>query len=271
MSKYAKDVEWTAERLEKLDRRAVETIRVNAVRLNKHDVVLLCDQDLAARPKNNSNKSNIRQAGPGSKARDILEGIVSSACRLLNVDPKDYWIKTGGDKKTGKVRVDLYVSVQNVVARSRSKKATELGLVRRTFRIRQGTETEPLRLLIGEWSAETREIDILEGKAMSEANMQSAQYVDFWNEILGPKFIKYKHILVDGQTHHSEAIFPSLPVKEGDKVLDIGCVALAIPQSNWHGRTGQSGSVVRLDCCEASLEYGRKDAAKLGVRNVSFV
>jgi ubiquinone/menaquinone biosynthesis C-methylase UbiE len=56
-----------------------------------------------------------------------------------------------------------------------------------------------------------------------EAKVQSAQYVDFWNEILVPKFIKYKHILVDGLTHHSEAIFPSLPVKEGDRVLDIGC------------------------------------------------
>jgi hypothetical protein len=41
----------------------------------------------------------------------------------------------------------------------------------------------------------------------AEANVQSAQYVDFWNEILVPKFIKYKHILVDGLTHHSEAIF----------------------------------------------------------------
>jgi hypothetical protein len=49
-----------------------------------------------------------------------------------------------------------------------------------------------------------------------EANVQSAQYVDFWNEILVPKFIKYKHILVDGLIHHSEAVFPSLPVKEAE-------------------------------------------------------
>ena len=103
-----------------------------------------------------------------------------------------------------------------------------------------------------------------------EANVQSAQYVDFWNEILVPKFIKYKHILVDGLTHHSEAIFPSLPVKEGDRVLDIGCgfgdTAIKLAR-----RVGQSGKVVGLDCCEAFLEYGRKDAAKLGLQNVSFV
>ncbi len=26
--------------------------------------------------------------------------------------------------------------------------------------------------------------------------VQSAQYVDFWNEILVPKFVKYNHVLV---------------------------------------------------------------------------
>jgi len=90
-----------------------------------------------------------------------------------------------------------------------------------------------------------------------EANVQSTQYADFWNDILVPKFIKYKHILVDGLTHHSEAIFPSLPVKEGDKVLDVGCgfgdTAIKLAR-----RVGQSGKVVGLDCCEAFLEYGER-------------
>jgi ubiquinone/menaquinone biosynthesis C-methylase UbiE len=101
-------------------------------------------------------------------------------------------------------------------------------------------------------------------------NVQSAQYVDFWNQILVPKFIKYKHILVDGLTHHSEAIFPSLPVKEGDRVLDIGCgfgdTAIKLAQ-----RVGPRGKVVGLDCCDAFLAYGRKDAAKLALQNISFV
>jgi len=101
-------------------------------------------------------------------------------------------------------------------------------------------------------------------------NVQSAQYVDFWNQILVPKFIKYKHILVDGLTHHSEAIFPSLPLKAGDRVLDVGCgfgdTAIKLAQ-----RVGPRGKVVGLDCCDAFLEYGRKDAAKLGLQNISFV
>lgn len=104
----------------------------------------------------------------------------------------------------------------------------------------------------------------------AEATTSSAEYVDFWNEILVPKFIKYKHILVDGLTHHSEAIFPSLPVREGDKVLDIGCgfgdTAIKLAR-----RVGPAGKVVGQDCCKAFLDYGRKDAASQGLTNVSFI
>src|SRR5512143_2004835 len=99
-----------------------------------------------------------------------------------------------------------------------------------------------------------------------EANVQSTQYVDFWNEVLVPKFIRYKHILVDGLTHHSEAIFPSLPVKEGDRVLDVGCgfgdTAIKLAR-----RVGPSGNVVGVDCCDAFLDIARNDAKASGLNN----
>ena len=105
---------------------------------------------------------------------------------------------------------------------------------------------------------------------MSETAYNRSEFVDFWNEILVPKFINYKHILVDGLTHHSAAIFPSLPVKTGDKVLDVGCGFgdTAILLAN---RVGPIGQVVGIDCCEAFMEYGRKDVAAAGLTNVSFI
>ncbi len=102
------------------------------------------------------------------------------------------------------------------------------------------------------------------------AETQSNEYVDFWNEILVPKFTRFKHILVDGLTHHSAAIFPNLPVNAGDKVLDIGCgfgdTAVALAE-----RVGPNGTVVGLDCCNAFLDYGRADAEAKGLNNVAFV
>ena len=58
---------------------------------------------------------------------------------------------------------------------------------------------------------------------MSTAETESNEFVDFWNQVLVPKFIKYKHMLVGGLSHHSEAILPDLPVGRGDCVLDVGC------------------------------------------------
>ncbi len=98
----------------------------------------------------------------------------------------------------------------------------------------------------------------------------NTEFVDFWNEILVPKFIKYKHILVDGLTHHSEAIFPTLQVKEGDSVLDVGCgfgdTAIKLARV-----VGPTGRVVGLDCCDAFMDYGRKAAAEEGLENLTFV
>ena len=104
----------------------------------------------------------------------------------------------------------------------------------------------------------------------AEAPTGTNEFVDFWNEVLVPKFTNYRHVLVGGLTHHSAKIFPSLEIKEGDKCVDVGCgfgdTAILISE-----RVGPSGSVLGIDCCDAFLEFGRKDAEAKGVTNVSFV
>lgn len=99
-------------------------------------------------------------------------------------------------------------------------------------------------------------------------NMGDTAYVRFWNDVLAPKFIRFKHILVDGLSKHSEAIFPTLPVRPGDHVLDVGC-GFGDASIKLAEMVGPSGKVVGIDCCDAFLDYARQ-AAK-GLKNVSFV
>ena len=105
---------------------------------------------------------------------------------------------------------------------------------------------------------------------MNDIIQQNNEFVDFWNDVLVPKFIKYKHILVDGLTHHSEAIFPNLPVKSGDSVLDVGC-GFGDTAIKLAGIVGPEGSVVGLDCCDAFMEFGHRQVTEEDINNVTFV
>lgn len=96
------------------------------------------------------------------------------------------------------------------------------------------------------------------------------EYVDFWNTVLVPKFVRWRHIIVDGLTLHSAKIFPSLEVHEGDKVVDAGCgfgdTAIQLARL-----VGPTGSVLAVDCCDGFLAYGREDAKAAGISNVTFL
>lgn len=99
---------------------------------------------------------------------------------------------------------------------------------------------------------------------------QNNEYVDFWNEVLVPKFTRFKHILVGGLTHHSAKVLPALAVHEGNRVIDVGC-GFGDTAIQLAGRVGPAGSVLGVDCCDAFLEYGRRDAKAAGIDNVKFL
>jgi ubiquinone/menaquinone biosynthesis C-methylase UbiE len=93
--------------------------------------------------------------------------------------------------------------------------------------------------------------------------------VSFWNEVLAPKFIRYRHILVGGLSRHSAAVMPALYISEGREVLDVGCgfgdTAIELAH-----RVGPSGRVVGIDCCQAFLELAAEDAGRSAIPNVTF-
>lgn len=106
--------------------------------------------------------------------------------------------------------------------------------------------------------------------AQAYAATTDTAFVQFWNEVLAPKFIRFRHVLVGGLTRHSEAIFPSLPVRQGDRVLDVGCgfgdTAIKLARL-----VGPEGEVIGIDCCDAFLDMARKDVEAEGLSNIRFL
>ncbi len=99
---------------------------------------------------------------------------------------------------------------------------------------------------------------------------EDSDFVRFWNEVLAPKFLRFRHILVGGLSQHSAQVFPTLPVNSGDRVLDVGCgfgdTAVQLAR-----RVGPNGRVTGVDCCDAFLEEARKHAAESRQANIDFL
>ena len=95
-------------------------------------------------------------------------------------------------------------------------------------------------------------------------------YTTFWNDVLVPKFERFRDVMLDGLSYHSRVPLGRLALPAGTKALDVGCgwgdTAIELAR-----KVGPSGSVLGLDCCDAFLDKGRRDAAEQGLANVRFV
>lgn len=93
--------------------------------------------------------------------------------------------------------------------------------------------------------------------------------VDFWNEILAPKFIAYQHILIGAGRRHSDQILKSLDVQRGDAVLDVGC-GFGDTTLSLADLVAPYGQALGVDCCQNFLDQAWQRAELGWVPNVRF-
>lgn len=98
----------------------------------------------------------------------------------------------------------------------------------------------------------------------------NTDYISVWNDILVPKFNRFRKILMEGLSFHSQVALKQLALPVGARVLDVGCgwgdTAIQLAR-----QVGPQGRVVGLDCCEPFLHKGREDALKADLKNLEFL
>jgi len=93
--------------------------------------------------------------------------------------------------------------------------------------------------------------------------------VEAWNTILFEKFCRFKHLLIEGLSQHSDAALECCGLAEGERVLDVGC-GFGDTTLRLARRVGNSGKAVGVDCAENFVRMAETEARKEGVANASF-
>lgn len=95
-------------------------------------------------------------------------------------------------------------------------------------------------------------------------------FISCWNEILVPKWNRFRHLLSGNGAIHSDLAYPLFQIQSGDRVLDIGCgygeTCLEISRL-----VGSTGQVVGIDCTKEFLEVAKRERDEAQITNVEFI
>ncbi len=93
--------------------------------------------------------------------------------------------------------------------------------------------------------------------------------IEAWNTVLFDKFVRFKHLLIDGLSSHSNEALARHTHSPGLQVLDVGCgfgdSTIRIARS-----VGAKGEVRGVDCAENFIKASLKEAEAAGVDNAKF-
>jgi ubiquinone/menaquinone biosynthesis C-methylase UbiE len=101
---------------------------------------------------------------------------------------------------------------------------------------------------------------------MSDDN---AVVVDAWNTVLYDKFCRFKHLMIDGLSAHSDEALSRGGYPQGARVLDVGC-GFGDSTRLIAERVGSRGEAVGVDCAENFVKTAQKEARETRVSNASF-
>lgn len=91
-----------------------------------------------------------------------------------------------------------------------------------------------------------------------------------WNTVLFEKFCRFRHLVVEGTSQHSDASLDRCHYTAGDRVLDVGC-GFGSTTQRIAGCVGPNGEAVGWDCAENFIQMAEADTVESRIENARFV
>jgi ubiquinone/menaquinone biosynthesis C-methylase UbiE len=102
-----------------------------------------------------------------------------------------------------------------------------------------------------------------------EGATPNASFIECWNHILTPKWLRFRHLLSGNGQIHSDMAYPRLDIRRGHRVLDVAC-GFGETTLELADRVGPLGSVLGLDCTRSFIEIAERERHIAGVSNVAY-
>lgn len=93
--------------------------------------------------------------------------------------------------------------------------------------------------------------------------------IEAWNTVLFDKYLRFKHLFVEGLSSHSNQVLDRQGYRSGIKVLDVGC-GFGDSTISIAKLIGTDGKAIGVDCAERFVTSSKEDAAAAGIDNVEF-
>lgn len=103
----------------------------------------------------------------------------------------------------------------------------------------------------------------------NDAAANNEDFIGCWNDILTPKWIRFRHLLSGNGKLHSDVGIPLFDIRPGNRVLDFGC-GFGETSLELGRRVGPSGEVLGLDCTTAFIDIANRERDEAGLRNVRY-
>lgn len=93
--------------------------------------------------------------------------------------------------------------------------------------------------------------------------------IEAWNTILFDKFCRFRHLLIEGLSAHSDEALARHSYPEGSRVLDVGC-GFGDATRRIAKRVGTAGEAVGVDCASNFISAAERETRDAGIANASF-